>query len=90
MLHNTYTIGLYNVRMEFYDALEQTARNAGVSFNAIGTALGHSMNYVHNARSRGSVPSVDNASRMADVCGYALALIPRGDLPESAITIDPS
>lgn len=26
---------------------------------------------------------------MADVCGYALALVPKRDLPDTAIVIDP-
>ena len=44
--------------------------------------------YVANAAARGSAPRVDTMARMADVCGYALALVPVGDVPPSAIVID--
>lgn len=74
--------------MNFYDALERAARASGVSFNEIGTKMGHASNYIHNAKSRGSSPTVDNAVRAAAACGYAIALVPVDKLPEGAVVID--
>ena len=77
------------VTMNYYDALEHAARASGMSFNEIGVKLGHASNYIHNAKSRGSSPTVDNAARAAAACGWALALVPAGELPEGAVAIDP-
>ncbi|MEG2025140.1 MAG: hypothetical protein RRZ85_06290 [Gordonibacter sp.] len=45
--------------------------------------------YVSSAISRGSVPRCDTMARMADVCGYSLALVPRDAVPPDALVIDP-
>lgn len=75
--------------MNYYDALERAARASGVSFNEIGLKLGHASNYIHNAKSRGSSPTVDNAARAVEACGYVLALVPAGKVTGDTIVVDP-
>ena len=73
--------------MNFYDTLYSVAREAGISIERIGYKLGRTARYVGAAKSRGSVPSVDNAARMLDVCGYGLYAIPYSDAPVDALQI---
>lgn len=75
--------------MNYYDALRTAAKNAGVPLTQIGTRLGKASTYVNGAISRGSVPTVDNASAMLAVCGYSLVAIPDSEtLPDTAILLD--
>ena len=75
--------------MNYYEALERAARASGMSLNEIGLKMGHASNYIHNAKSRGSSPTVDNAARAAEACGYALVLVPVGEVPDNAMRVDP-
>lgn len=74
--------------MGFYDVLSSAAAAAGVSESAIGRNLGCASNYVARSKSRGSVPSVDNAAAMLGACGYVLAAVPRDSVPPDALVID--
>ena len=74
--------------MEAFGAIKAAAAAAGVPTTHIGPAMGKTPGYVANAAARGSAPRVDTVARMADVLGYALALVPVGDVPASAIVID--
>ena len=76
--------------MQFYDALEICGKTSGTSMQQVSAQLGHAKVYVAGAKSRGSVPSVDNAARMLGVCGYALCAIPHSDVTESMLQITPN
>ena len=75
--------------MESMDALRIAASRSDTSITSIGASMGKSDSYVSATASRGSVPRCDTMAAMADVCGYRLALVPRGDLPDTALVIDP-
>ena len=72
------------------DALRAAAGAADVPITRIGPALGKSESYVSATASRGSVPRCDTMAEMAEACGYRLALVPKSDVPPSAIAIDPA
>lgn len=73
--------------MDAYEALREAASETGVPLYKIGRALGKADAYVNSAISRGSVPRCDTMAKMAAVCGYGLALVPRGDMPDTALVI---
>lgn len=75
--------------MDSAQAIKAAANEAGKPLYAIGRGMGLSDNYVNNWTSRGSVPRCDTMARMADVCGYSLALVPRDSVPPDALVIDP-
>lgn len=75
--------------MHANEALKQAAATAGVPITHIGPALGKALNYVNNSTSRGSTPRCDTMAAMLNVCGYALVAVPREDVPETAIELDP-
>lgn len=80
--------------METVDALQKMIQSTGESNRAVSVAMGRSANYVNSAieqskRKGGGLNSLTLANA-ADVCDYALALVPKDDLPDSAITIDAS
>lgn len=75
--------------MDAMSALDIAATSAAMPTTHIGPAIGRGANYYSAIKSRGSVPRCDTMAAMADVCGYRLALVPRGDLPDTALVIDP-
>lgn len=76
--------------MDAYSALRIAAERGGVSLARIGRVMGRPDNFVSNNISRGSIPRCDTMARMADVCGYKLALVPADELTTGALVIDPS
>ena len=74
--------------MNFYDAVYDIARQKGISIERIGYELGHTARYVGSAKSRGSLPKVDNAAKIVNVCGHSLCIVPSDNVPEDAIIID--
>lgn len=74
--------------MQFYDIVTEAAAAKGITEDRIGIEMGHSSSYISAAKYRGSLPKVDNAARILDVCGYALCAVPRGHEPESSMTLD--
>ena len=75
--------------MGFYDVLEKVADETGESFYSIALKIGRASSYVSSAAARGSVPSVDNAAAMLAACGWSLVAVPSGDVPPSALVIEP-
>lgn len=74
--------------MNFYDALYKIARGAGVSINTIGLALGKTDRYIPSAKWRKSIPSVTNAAKMLDVCGYRLCAVKEEEVSDSMVVLD--
>lgn len=75
--------------MKAIDAVKSAAKHADVLTTHIGRALGKRENYVAAISFRGSTPRADTLAAMLDVCGYALVALPRPDVPDSALVIDP-
>lgn len=73
--------------MQAFEALKEASEKSGVPMYKIGPAMGRPSSYVSTGMARGSSPRCDTMAKMAEVCGYALALVPTGDLPESALVI---
>lgn len=74
--------------MNFYDAVYQIAKKKGISIERIGYELGHTARYIGSAKSRGSLPKVDNASKIVRVCDYTLCIVPSDNIPDDAILIE--
>lgn len=73
--------------MQAFEALKEASEKSGVPMYKIGPAMGKPASYVSTGMSRGSSPRCDTMAKMADVCGYSLALVPKADLPGSALVI---
>ena len=73
--------------MNFFEVLYSIAAEKGIKIDSIGPLMGKSAKYVSANRSRGSVPSIDNAALMLEVCGFGLYAIPYEDAPKDAIRI---
>jgi hypothetical protein len=52
--------------------------------------MGKSANYIGSTLNQGSTPKADTLASMLEPCGYSLAAIPKEDLPNSALVIDPA
>lgn len=76
--------------MDAYSAVRAMSKDSSITLYAISKALGKSANYINNGASRGSIPRCDTMARMADVCGYKLALVPADELTKGALVIGPS
>lgn len=76
--------------MDYYKIVEKMCKSKGIGITHLGLRLGHTAAYVAKARTRGSLPQVDTASKTAAVCDYTLCAIPKDDVPEDAYVIDPS
>lgn len=74
--------------MQFYDALEEMAKTAGRSIYSIQKELNRG-NTLVASKSRGSILRSDTLAKVAEVCGYALVLVPEDSMPEGAIAIEP-
>ena len=73
--------------MSFYDILEACGKKSGVSMQTLSVELGNARNHIANAKSRGSVPSVSNAAKMLETCGFGLYVMPIDKAPKDAIQI---
>lgn len=74
--------------MDVHEALSIAARNAGLSSNQLSRRAGKSDAYIAAAKSRNSIYRADILAGLAEPAGYCLALIPREDVPASALIID--
>lgn len=75
--------------MKAIDAVKRAAERSGVGVTEVGVAIGRDRTYISATASRGSTPKADNLAKMLGACGYRLCAVPRGDVPKSAIVIDP-
>ena len=74
--------------MKFYDIVYALAQKNSTSIENLSLKLGRGPNYICGAKSRGSLPKVDNAAMIVDACGYTLCVVPSDNVPEDAITVD--
>ena len=80
--------------MDTVDAVRKAVDASGKSMRAVSEELGRSSNYVYSsleqsARKGGGLHSATLAG-IAGVCGYSLALVPKGKEPPGSLVIDPS
>lgn len=75
--------------MQAMQAVKEAAKSAGIPITHIGPALGKKANYISAYSTNGRTPSCSIAAAMLEPSGYVLAAIPRADVPETALIIDP-
>lgn len=75
--------------MEAFEALRIASGKADIPDYKIGPSMGKPASYVSNGRTRGSSPRCNTMAAMLEVCGYSLAAIPKTDIPDTALVIDP-
>lgn len=74
--------------MKFYDVVYELAGKMGLSIENLSIKLGKGPRYVGGAKSRGSIPSVKNASMILNELGYVLCAIPADEVTDEMLTID--
>ena len=74
--------------MNFYDAVYEIANKQGITIQKLCLKMGKGSRYIGGAKSRGSLPKVDNAAMILDALDYKLCIVPNKDVPEDAIPID--
>lgn len=74
--------------MQLYDAIEEMAGKAGMSFAELDNKV-NATKVLSAARTRGSVIKCDALAKLAVACGYELCLVPYDAVPRSAIAISP-
>ena len=74
--------------MKAYDAVKIAARNSGTNITSLSLSCGKSQNAISDAVRKGKDPSSATLSGYLERCGYALAAVPEGDLPETALVIN--
>ena len=78
--------------MKATDAIREILERSGESARAVFRAMNRSSTYVSSAISqaeRHAGMTTATVAGIAAACGYALALVPTGDVPAGAILIDP-
>lgn len=74
--------------MNFYDVVYEIAGQKGISIENLSLSLGKTSRYIGAAKSRGSLPKVDNAAMILEALDYRLCAIPNDEVPEDVIVID--
>ena len=70
-------------------ALSLLPARAGLARDEVSRRLGRSRQFMSSLIGQGSTPKADTLARVADVCGYTLALVPHGStLPDGSIVLD--
>lgn len=75
--------------MNTNDAMRTIVSNAGLSMRAASERMGRSPNWLGATLARSGSSEAGTLAELAAACGYALALVPLGELPEGAIVVDP-
>ena len=74
--------------MNFYDIVHEIARKNGMSLEKLSVCIGRSETYLASSKSRGSLPKINNAAKIANACGYTLCMVPSNKVPKDAIVIE--
>lgn len=79
--------------MKAQDIVREVISVSGMSQAGVSKNVGKTRNYVNalvtQADATGGSLGCDTLAAMLDVCGYALVALPRPDVPDSALVIDP-
>lgn len=76
--------------MNTEQVIREAASISGNSLRSVSSSMGKSANYIGSTLNQGSTPKADTLASMLEPCGYSLAAIPKEDLPNSALVIDPA
>lgn len=74
--------------MKAYDAVREAATKAGTNITSLSLACGKKSNAISDAIHKGRNSSTTLISEYLEKCGYILAAVPKGDLPDGALVID--
>ena len=72
--------------MELYAAIEKMVADRGKSVYAVQNEMGKP-NLITSSKHQNVSMKVDGVAKIADVCDYALVLVPADSMPEDAIEI---
>ena len=75
--------------MNGMETVREAARRTGVSLITIGPSIGRSKTYVSAKITNGTDPGAGTLAAMLEPCGHVLCVLPRSDVPASAMVIDP-
>ena len=80
--------------MKTTEAIRTAIDASGQSMRALSVSAGKSENYISGvvgqAERMNSEMTASTIATIAGSCGYSLALVPKPDVPESALVIDPA
>lgn len=74
--------------MQLYDAIWKMAESRGKSIYSIERELGKP-SLLTSSKYQKRILRTDGLARIADICDYALVLVPEDSMPEGAIAIEP-
>lgn len=75
--------------MDTNEAMREAVSNAGMSLRSASFALGKSENWLSSTLQRSGSSSGDTLASLGALCGYSLALVPKGTEPPGSLVIDP-
>ena len=75
--------------MNTNNAMRTVVRESGLSMRRVSELMGRSSSWLGATLQRPGSSEAATVARLASVCGYKLALVPRDSVPDSAIVIDP-
>lgn len=74
------------------EAIRHIVRSSGLSMREASSRMGMTPNYISSVVRQAERMDADLVSstlaRAAEACGYVLAFVPEGELPEGAVAID--
>ena len=76
--------------MDSCDAMREIVARSGMSYRAVSEGMGHYPTWLSSTLHKNVSSKADTLASLCDVCGYALAAMPRADVPDGAIVIDPA
>ena len=94
-LADDYSASLYGaqiskaVSMNTNEAMREIVRQAGISQREASERMGRSPNWLGATLARSGSSEASTIAELAAACGWTLALVPSGELPEGAVAIDP-
>ena len=75
--------------MNTNNAVRNAIKSAGMTLDGVSLAMGKSKNWLSSTLAHTESSKASTVAQIGGVTGHALALVPREDLPASAIVIDP-
>lgn len=75
--------------MDAISAVRAVTDRSSKSMRAVSVDMGRSPGFISSMLTQGSTPGADTLAAIGAACGYSLALVPSGRVPEGSIVIDP-
>lgn len=76
--------------MNFIEALYEVSKRTGTPVTQIGLRIGTGREYVSRMKRNNTDPGTANAARLLDACGWAIAVMPKDEVPDCALVITPA